>query len=76
MRNVLNHMGRLLISKAFKTWSEKSYAIKQEQLAKDLAQKEQEKRKLIEEQKKNNFENSEEVVELNGLLEAASNKKE
>lgn len=53
MKNVINHLSRLALSKAFKTWSEKSYAIKQGQLAKELGNKEAEKRKLIEEHKEN-----------------------
>ena len=51
MSAVLNHMHRGALSAAFKAWSDKSYSIREAQLKRELAIKEQEKRKLVEESK-------------------------
>jgi len=76
LTSVINHLSRLSIDLAFQKWANKSYQLKHAALAKDLAAKEAEKRRLNSDIKKQGHDNAAEIQNLNDNLNQAIAKKE
>ena len=76
LQSVMNHLTRTTTESAFKLWAQKSYQIRQAALAKELADKESAKRKLIEEHKATGFEQAADIEDMKEQLEQATATKE